>query len=132
MPRLYQVHGKPRDKEIRQCRNTELPDVNSDQHPLAKQLSDAGPAQRRAARLCAGHTIDIHQSAASLNKLNLRLRDQRMVFYVVDSFRPDEGEQEAEQAHKPKATPPAIGVGEPPKERSENYESKILRRVEDC
>src|SRR3984957_7127868 len=89
---------------------------------MAQQRLDRRPGQPGS--------LDVDQAATLLDVVNLRRRNARVVAYVVNILRPEQGKDKAQRTHEPKARPPARQVDNPSQDRGEDHQREILRRVE--
>src|ERR1700742_4702633 len=53
-----------------------------------------------------------------------------MVFWAVNHFEPNRGQQNSQRAHAPKNGLPSVPMNEPAHEGRKQHERKILRRIE--
>ena len=130
--RLCQVDGKPCEEEPGQRGDAVLADVDADQHAMAQQHLDRGPGECVALRGSHIPMVGIHQTAAAFDGLDFGVRDARMLLYAVNVREPDQCQCEAQHAHEPEATLPAVRMNDPSEDRREDQQREILRRVENC
>ena len=123
---LNEVDGEPGDEEVGEGGDTELANVDADEHPLLEELGDAFPGEG-AWWFAAGSAVNVDEAAAALDAIDLGRRDERVIGDVVDDLRPGEDEHEAEDAHEPEGPLPAVAVCKPAEDGREGNESEVLR-----
>ncbi|MBP1524203.1 hypothetical protein IVY21_05040 [Salmonella enterica subsp. enterica serovar Worthington] len=86
MPRAGPNRPGTGNKEIGQCVNTVLTDVNANHHTRAQQLFDLAPFDAKRYFRFGVFLIHIDQRAAFCDVLQLFLIYARMVIWFMDNF----------------------------------------------
>ncbi len=116
-------------KEPRQRSNAVLTNIDTDEHSIAQKHLDRSPCQTRRLLCRAGTRMDIYQSPALLDELDLSRINPRMRLHAIDRLVPDKAKQQTSSSHKPETLLPAPGVRNPSENRSEENSEKYCEAL---